>query len=185
MCSWLKAACILWNVYISQKLNLFPHKHHILTHDFVSVLHLISTEVYQRGQASPSLILWPPRNRQNLHHPCLCQAAVQGQRVQLHGVGSTLQLHNKLIVSWHVKASASYPAVDISSSSEIKLSLIKILWFIFWPILFFSWMHQMTEVSMLYGVPFWVLPALGPSSSKTKTLSICVTYLPLIKTCKL
>lgn len=99
----------------------FPHKHHILTHDFVSVLHLISTAVYQRGQASPSLILWPPRNRQNLHHPCLCQAAVQGQRVQLHGVGSTLQLHNKLIVSWHGKASASYPAVNISSSSEIKL----------------------------------------------------------------
>lgn len=56
------------------------------------LFHLFSPEVYQRGQASPSLVLRPPWNRQNLHHPRLCQAAVQGQRVQLHGVGGELHL---------------------------------------------------------------------------------------------
>lgn len=53
---------------------------------------VFSSEVYQRGQAPPSLVLRPPGNRENLHHSRLCQTAVQGQRVQLHGFRGTRSL---------------------------------------------------------------------------------------------
>lgn len=51
-----------------------------------------SPEVHQRGQASAPLVLRPPWNGKNLHDLGLCQAAVQGQRVQLHGVGGKGQI---------------------------------------------------------------------------------------------
>ena len=125
---------------------------------FILVFHVFSPEVYQWGQASPSLVLWPPWNRKNLHHPRLCQAAVQGQRVQLHGVGGAVKLLHQAFRKFNgMRISLVWWGDLIALWSDSLLVTMSC-----------SWTHQMTEVSMLSEVQFLVLPAPGPSSSKTK-----------------